>query len=537
MSKNFYNLPPSWNPGYADPGSVLDEGLERRAFVTQQAPRGTFDNPSVGTAGYAVPRSIVAQGYGRGAAVTSWLPRGYVGPGVPHWLDQQFSRITGEAPASNGGVKITMETLGDSAPYGSAQSSVFTQYGRRAAAALISSVQRLPANKRAAAIRQAMDKVDPSLHARAGRYAERARAQGATAPAALAHGIAAAMTEGMLAELKRTGSSRTAPQRRSLLGLGCYGCAAALGATKDATANKTSVVSSFLSSILASGPQPGDCSADGKLIFDGTTRAWRHLRAGEVCGRITSSTSSGAASGGVTSTNTDGTPVSTEYVELAPGITFPAAMRAGAQRNYVPSALPSETRAKIRSWWTTSAASGILFRLTSTQYTPFKAVWDAIGIKVGDKVNFRAITGGQRLLKFKHPKTGEDWAATVAITPDRTHVLVKVQPVPDKSWLEKLISVPVKLITAAAEVVQTALETVAELGCQLVSSPGAAGAAAAASGGAAAVGVAIASGFCPGSPTGPAVPPPPPTTDYTIPVVLGAGALALLVIAKKKKAI
>ena len=37
-----FNLPPSWDPGYALPDNVKDEGLERRAFVTKQMPRGTY---------------------------------------------------------------------------------------------------------------------------------------------------------------------------------------------------------------------------------------------------------------------------------------------------------------------------------------------------------------------------------------------------------------------------------------------------------------------------------------------------------------
>ena len=92
---NFYNLPPPWNPGYAIPPSVEDEGLERHAYVTQMTQRGTFDDPKVGTAGYAVPKYITDEGYGRGAAVTRWAPRGsYAGPKVKHWLDTPSARVT-----------------------------------------------------------------------------------------------------------------------------------------------------------------------------------------------------------------------------------------------------------------------------------------------------------------------------------------------------------------------------------------------------------------------------------------------------------
>jgi len=86
MSKsNPYDLPPPWNPGYAMPDNVVDEGLERRAYTTAWAPRGSFDNPKVGTAGYAVPQYVKDEGYGVGAMVTRWAQRGtYAGPAVPH---------------------------------------------------------------------------------------------------------------------------------------------------------------------------------------------------------------------------------------------------------------------------------------------------------------------------------------------------------------------------------------------------------------------------------------------------------------------
>ena len=45
FDRNPYRIPPPWNPGYANPQNVDDEGLERRAFTTSWAPRGSFDNP------------------------------------------------------------------------------------------------------------------------------------------------------------------------------------------------------------------------------------------------------------------------------------------------------------------------------------------------------------------------------------------------------------------------------------------------------------------------------------------------------------
>ena len=58
-----YNLPPPWDPGFALPQNVRDEGLQRRGFVTKQMPRGSYDNPSVGYGGFTVPQYVKDEGY------------------------------------------------------------------------------------------------------------------------------------------------------------------------------------------------------------------------------------------------------------------------------------------------------------------------------------------------------------------------------------------------------------------------------------------------------------------------------------------
>jgi len=78
-----YNLPPFWSRGFAIPDYVRVEDLQRLAFVTQQMPRGTYDNPDVGAAGYAVPDYVMKEGYGQGAVITKWMPRG-TAPKIPH---------------------------------------------------------------------------------------------------------------------------------------------------------------------------------------------------------------------------------------------------------------------------------------------------------------------------------------------------------------------------------------------------------------------------------------------------------------------
>jgi hypothetical protein len=121
MSKsNPYGLPPPWNPGYAIPQNVEDEGLERHGYVTQWTRRGTFDDPKVGTAGYAVPGYIKDEGYGRGAMVTRWAPRGsYAGPKVKHWLDRPSARVVSSKPLPGGATQVKFKTMAGVSPVGS----------------------------------------------------------------------------------------------------------------------------------------------------------------------------------------------------------------------------------------------------------------------------------------------------------------------------------------------------------------------------------------------------------------------------------
>lgn len=107
-----FNIPKAWSPGLAIPQYIRDEGLERHAFTTLEAPDGTYDNPAVGNGGYAVPAYILAEGYGQGAAITKWAPRGtYFGPKIPNWLNAPGNRITSEKKVP-GGVQFQMQTLG-----------------------------------------------------------------------------------------------------------------------------------------------------------------------------------------------------------------------------------------------------------------------------------------------------------------------------------------------------------------------------------------------------------------------------------------
>ena len=515
MPKNFYNLPPSWNPGYAIPPSVMDEGLERRAFVTNMTPRGTYDNPKVGNAGYAVPQYVDEEGYGRGTFTTKWLPRGFVGANVPHWLDQQFSRIVGQASLGKGkGVVMAMQTpMGDTtAPYSSSGANLgpFGTFGKRAAAGMITAANRLPASQRAAALKAMMDKIDPTLYARAGRMTEKARAQGAAPAAALAHGIAAAMTEGMLTELHKVGKSRTAPQPRSLLGLGCYGCAAALGAdaimgTTIGTPVKVNVGSSITGTQASNSGQVAVNPCQG---YSWTGTAWAKTIVGH------------------------------QDIPGPPGVLCPA------QRDHGIDIAPT-TLLKVGPFPMMADGKRVTTPFTEEQKAWIRNQFGSLNnLWSGQSGNLSAILKGEHpIAKFKFPKSNHPMSEkgtglfvnTTAKPGEPTYWFARYTP-PAGFW-ESLWNGLVEIAVAVYDVVKDAVEFVGDLACGTVSAPGAAGAAAVASGGAAAVGVAIASGMCGGTTTAPPPPPAPAPSNLTVPLaILGGGALLIIALNKKKKA-
>lgn len=103
-----YNLPPPWDPGFALPQNVRDEGDQRQAFVTKEMPRGTYDQPTVGTGGYAVPKYVMDEGYGQGTFTSKWLPPGTsTMPPIPHWQNNR-PKVASEKPLPGGGRRITI---------------------------------------------------------------------------------------------------------------------------------------------------------------------------------------------------------------------------------------------------------------------------------------------------------------------------------------------------------------------------------------------------------------------------------------------
>ena len=289
MSKsNPFNLPPPWNPGYVLPQNVDDEGLERRAFTTEWAPRGSFDNPKVGTAGYAVPSYIKEEGIGRGAFTTRWAPRGtYFGPKVKHWIDRPSSRVVGRKPMPSGATQLKIQTMaGVEQAFGGAGFAPITAYGLKTAGALIDTVRMMPPDERKRQLKLALDKIDPKLWDKAEKGAEAEAKLGVPADIALERGLGAAMSYGISTELVALAKGKRPPER-SQLGA-CLPCAAAmLGDTAPVRAGYCWV-----------GPNPGG--------------HWERMRTGQTScadpqpAGVAAPTVRTGSSGGVTVTDSSG---------------------------------------------------------------------------------------------------------------------------------------------------------------------------------------------------------------------------------------
>lgn len=283
-----YNLPDAWDPGYVLPDNVVDEGLERQAFVTKQMPRGSYDNPAVGNngTGYTVPSYVDDEGYGQGTYTTKWQPSGsYNGPKVPHWLNQR-PQVVRSQPLPGGGRAVTIQPLGDDP-----LPEPFETYGQQAAAGLIARVSVLPAGQRQVVLKGILDQVDKSLWSRTNDIFQRYVKQGMNPAQAFPMALARAMSTGIAAEIINTGLRGTAPQAKSLLGLGCYGCAAVLGAFDWSTVTGGPILSGGGGGTPAVSnpnalPPPGACYVAPGFTWVAATPSmpghWERPQAGQV---------------------------------------------------------------------------------------------------------------------------------------------------------------------------------------------------------------------------------------------------------------
>lgn len=578
-----YNLPPGWDPGFVLPENVRDEGLERRAFVTKQLPRGTYDNPSVGTGGYAVPQYVLDEEYGQGTLTTKWRPSGtYDGGKIPDWLSRR-PQVARTQVMPGGGRAVTMRAMGDAAGM-----TPITAYGQRAAQGIIARVSTLPRGHRESAIRAVLDKLDPTLWKRTQEIWKSLVKQRVSPGPAFEQALARAMSAGMMAEIIQTGLRRSAPQAQSLLGLGCYGCAAALGA--DETCQTTpgfswiygaTVNGQFVSGHWERTPKGGTdvpyCPSGppaGAVTVETTPATVRTHGPDFYVGPFGFYTHDpGPVGQGTLILNrklTDrvwalGTGSNAANRAKPADITFltPAAI-AGDVAQWLTARLREETDANgnidVPAHYTDkSEAYGFP--------EPDAAAWfSALGIEGTTPVRLHTLwklrTGIAPFAKSMNPMTKQDAVLHVILEPlnyfkerdpKSNPLVLKVwfSSVPDRSiwgalWNPMILINPLEAAKAIASVADGIGHYLADLVCGTLNDPGGrAGASSAASAAAAAYGlppqagaegVAIAADHCaPVDHPKPPPPPPPPSKSLLVPLLVAGGAVAAAVLVTQRK--
>ena len=173
--KNYYGLPPAWNPGFE------------------------------------IPDYVMAEPPGRGVFTTAWLPRGTISGLVPEFSAVDVGReITGRDDAGLG--SLGDDTLG--AGVGNARTHPIAGYGQKAASYLMHSIRSVPAAQRQAALRAVLDAIDPALWGQIERRAKEFRAAGGTPQQALTDALAISLSAGMLGDLVAAGKRRARGDRR-----------------------------------------------------------------------------------------------------------------------------------------------------------------------------------------------------------------------------------------------------------------------------------------------------------------------------------
>lgn len=503
MPKNFYNLPPPWNPGYAIPESVMSEGLQRHAYVTKWLPRGTFDNSTDGSAGYAIPQYVLEEGTGRGTFTTAWAPRG-TAPKVDNFLNRH--------PFRDPAVKVGM---GDSAAP-TQKSAALARYGQRTARTIVRSLAKVAPAQRDAMLRDIAKRIDPSLYGRIQAEIARARMQGLPPERAFEAGVASAMTTGLLNELSDLGKTRKQPKRNSLLGVGMY---EALGVTLTniaalPTISQVSAPSPTRVDPAVTAPTGGKQVQVGPFTFPVGDKAFLLV---------------------------DG---ATQYK------TIPASWMRAVRRALVISKADIDALVQSAQAGTAGAATVANMKL---QKAPTNKVWqDVLGIRPTETVTMRAISPrmtsdkwsdsddgrAMPIATFTHPASGNKWGVFLHLLGGNTNpysVQLYVKWLPQRPWYARALSwiadFPAKLVDFVKEVA----EAIGSAACDFLQTPGAAAGAAAATGGAAGAGVVVAAGLCgPGQ----APPPPPPDTGPSLVTIaaIGGGALLAIHFLTKKKA-
>ncbi len=534
-----YNLPPPWDPGYALPDNVRDEGLQRRGFVTKQMPRGTYDQPNVDSGGYVLPQYVWDEGYGQGTFTTKWEPRGqYDGPKIPHWLNDR-PRVLSETRRRGGGrnIKIAAPIMVRPNDQGSATAmsgvpeelppASIRIFAVKAADRLIAYAAGVTPALRTQALRSAMDGIDKTLWKRTQDIAAQlVRTKGLTPGQAFRPALERALAAGVTAELIKVGQTSAVPQDGSLRGLGCNGGRrAALGATGTMiTVGKgTNTFTSGTTTLAASYVRCPGFSWDGA--------AWVRTKAGatDVIGPP------------------GGCAAPTDHRDAPAGAMFQAGpfvlpYQDGATITFTPGSITPEQKAAVLDAMAKATATDVLLNPPVTPYggvpsgMPFVPDKDTLPRMFGTDgmISKKISDGAIPLFKVKDPNNGNYWGLKLVGlgTPDKPRFSLKLVTW-EVNWLGKLIDSVVELIGKIYNFLE-------DLVCDLVNTPGASTAAATMgpNGLVAGVGMEIIKGTACQRPI-PPPPPPPVPTEKPFPIlpvaIAGAAVLAVVIISSKKK--
>jgi hypothetical protein len=522
-------------------------------------PRGTYDDATSGTGGYVVPRYVLDEGIGQGTFTTKWLPSGtYAGPRVPNWLNQR-PQVVAEKRMPGGGKVVTVQPLGDDQPL----PKPIEDYGTKAAQSLLARVGRLPAGQRQAALQAIVNRVDKSLWSRTQDIWRRYRAQGVPADRAFQMALARAMSAGIAAEIIHTGIRGEAPQAKSLLGLGCYGCWAALGADEAApamcpppagftwVAATTGAPGHWERARAGQTPMPGPCDpSTGKTpvptVADHRTQRlevgpWSfpvEIKRSWANGRPSPTLANRLASPDLIFTSPD--QLSKSQAEFI-GKELTRALDGAGNGDKMVTDYLSKDAPKTYGF--------------SEHELPAVASWYAkFGLMPGTPVRMHWLwylrQSNGPIAKLKHPTTGDDLQLNMylAQADHSKDADAAANPVVLKVWLSKItepnaffgaLNAITTVIGVVRDVVVEALEELADIACDLISSPGGQIAGAGVAGAAGvppktgAVGVAIAKDACGRQP--PPLPPLLPQSPSVIPVLLVGGAVAAVALLTGKR--
>ncbi len=557
-----YNLPPPWDPGFALPDNVLDEGLERRAFVTKWMPRGTYDAPKVGTAGYAVPEYITKSGYGQGEKVTKWMPRG-TQPNVPAYLDRR-PKLVSQRSLPGGGNAATFALSGtDGIP------PAFTAFGEGTARIILRGVARVPHLEQKTALKMILDAIDPSLWTRVAATANRLASRGTAPKLALYIALAHNMSTGISREIIALGMQRLGmqtPQSGPPRGLGRSHTYEALGELPNFT-----VMASFLKVPTPASCPPGySWSAQtppprAGVSWQMATPQREGMWVRTPDGQADQPRPAGCYPPPEVARELRGGPqylwnATTGVYELNPNYIPPLTAAEIAQQFPSVQIGPWTIDGRLSQWSIvikrgTLPAEWTQFLTQALAKISQESKRRALPLGGPVRVNLRflgqegygelpkaLVTGTAPFAKFENTARGNEmWGLYISDVMDDGAFRISFHKI-EPNFLEKIWDFIQNVREGVHDLVKGVLDEVGDLTCELLGSKGAPVAGAAVSTyytgnpQVGAAGVQSAQGMCPPPP--PPLPPQPPSANNLLPLAIGGGLLiaAAIVLTKKKKA-